>query len=42
MTALEDPLTAISSYDEPIAEDLHVPERLSRSPVCSGRRRRTS
>jgi biotin carboxyl carrier protein len=34
MTAVEDPLTAISPYDEPIAEDLHVPERLIPAPVA--------
>ena len=33
MTALDDPLTAIS-YDEPIAEDLHVPERLIAAPAA--------
>jgi biotin carboxyl carrier protein len=34
MTALDDPLTAITSYDEPIAEDLHVPERLIAAPAA--------
>ena len=34
MTALDDLLTAITSYDEPIAEDLHVLERLIAAPAA--------
>ncbi|HEX2564542.1 MAG TPA: biotin/lipoyl-containing protein [Acidimicrobiales bacterium] len=34
MTALDDPLTAITSYDEPIAEDLDVLERLIAAPAA--------
>jgi biotin carboxyl carrier protein len=34
MTAVDDPLTAISPYHEPIAEDLHVPERLIAAPAA--------
>jgi len=34
MTALHDPLTASPSYDEPIAEDLHVLERLIAAPAA--------
>jgi biotin carboxyl carrier protein len=34
MTALHDPLTANPAYDEPIAEDLHVPERLIAAPAA--------
>ncbi|MGH9229668.1 MAG: biotin/lipoyl-containing protein [Acidimicrobiales bacterium] len=32
MTALDNPLTAISADDGPLAEDLHVPERLIAAP----------
>jgi biotin carboxyl carrier protein len=34
MTALDDPLTALEADLEPIAEDLHVPERLIPAPAA--------
>jgi biotin carboxyl carrier protein len=35
MTALEDPLTTLDLTDhEPVAEDLHVPERLIAAPAA--------
>jgi len=34
MTAVDDPLTAISPHDQPIAEDLDVLERLIAAPAA--------
>ena len=34
MTAIDDPLTALEADLEPVAEDLHVPERLIPAPAA--------